>query len=380
MTETTGDEAAALRPDRAAGLLHDLRDAVSTVSAAAMLMRASGVEDDQRAYLTAIEAASEKMAALTRLLGEARGPAEATSPPPVPATPVPIPLREVAEQVRATLAVRCEAVGLASRFEMAEDTPTTARLDKVRLLRVLDNLIANAAAATRGGPGGKVVVAIHADGAALVFTVADNGPGLGPDPEHWFARGASGSTGHSGLGLWVARRSAVAMSASLDARNAEDGGAVFTLRLSHALPMSGGAAGPGGTTPVLVVDGNPAGREFMRAILASLGADVALAGTIGEAVTLAGGRPFALALIDVRLPDGDGRDLARRLHELQPELRIFAATGGSAEASAAIADGLFAGLLQKPIDPRALGRLVNDTRAQDAGGPAGPQDVEPSGG
>ena len=89
----------------------------------------------------------------------------------------------------------------------------------------------------------------------------------------------------------------------------------------------------------------------MRAILAGLGAAVSLAGTIDEAAALAAGRPFALALIDVNLPDGDGRELARRLCELQPELRVFAATGGGAEASAAIAEGLFAGLLQKPIDP-----------------------------
>ena len=107
MTETTGD---GTRRDRAAGLLHDLRDAVSTVSAAAMLLRASGVGEDQRPYLTAIEVASEKMAALTQLLGEAQGPLEPISPP-APAVPVPVSLHEITSQVRATLAVRCEAVG-----------------------------------------------------------------------------------------------------------------------------------------------------------------------------------------------------------------------------------------------------------------------------
>ena len=115
-------------------------------------------------------------------------------------------------------------------------------------------------------------------------------------------------------------------------------------------------------TSVLVVDGNPVGREFMRAILVSLGADVTLVGTLADAVVRAEERRFALALIDVRLPDGDGRELAIRLRAIQPDLRIVAATGGSAEASAAIAEGLFSGLLQKPIDPRALGRLLNDTR------------------
>ena len=346
-------------PDRAAGLLHDLRDALSTVTSAALLLRSGELPAEQAPYLTAIEAAAEKMVALTEMIAETRIGAAATVERPVPATPAPEDMTALAAQIRATLAVRCEAMGIASRVSLGPEVPPSVSLDKVRLMRVLDNLIANAATATRGRPDGLVHVDIGMAKDRLAISVIDTGPGLGTDPERWFAKGESGSQDSSGLGLWVARRSAEAMAAELAARNGRTGGAVFTLYLPADVGAGDGLEGA--PASVLVVDGNPVGREFMRAVLASIGAQVVLAGSIAEAVERAQIRPFALAVTDVRLPDGEGRDLARRLRALQPDLRI-AATGGSAEATAAIAEGLFAGLLQKPVDPRALARLLNEAR------------------
>ena len=57
MTKTSGTPTPDTRPGRAAGLVHDLRDALSTVSAATMLLRASESDERQRSYLTAIEVA-----------------------------------------------------------------------------------------------------------------------------------------------------------------------------------------------------------------------------------------------------------------------------------------------------------------------------------
>ncbi|MCO7228422.1 sensor histidine kinase [Halomonas sp. CnH100-B] len=75
--------------------------------------------------------------------------------------------------------------------------------------RVLDNLISNAIAYSPAGGNIKIIIG-HTDGQPEVH-VQDDGPGIAPkDLPHIFEpfyRGdVSGSTGHAGLGLAIARR------------------------------------------------------------------------------------------------------------------------------------------------------------------------------
>ncbi|HEY1957749.1 MAG TPA: hybrid sensor histidine kinase/response regulator [Polyangiaceae bacterium] len=72
----------------------------------------------------------------------------------------------------------------------------------------------------------------------------------------------------------------------------------------------------GGAFPrphVLVVDDTPANLVAMRAILEPLDVDVVEAASGGEALARAEELSFALALIDVQMPQMDGFELARRL-------------------------------------------------------------------
>lgn len=60
---------------------------------------------------------------------------------------------------------------------------------------------------------------------------------------------------------------------------------------------------------ILVVDDFPAVLELMARILREeLGAEVVTASTVGEALARTG--PFDLLLLDRRLPNGDGREIA----------------------------------------------------------------------
>jgi len=75
-------------------------------------------------------------------------------------------------------------------------------------------------------------------GAEAVISVRDQGKGIDPaDREKIFEKferlGRSGDGG-SGLGLYISRRLARAMGGELHVENAEDGGAIFTLRLPNS--------------------------------------------------------------------------------------------------------------------------------------------------
>ncbi|MFJ1835015.1 ATP-binding protein [Streptomyces sp. NPDC088175] len=140
-----------------------------------------------------------------------------------------------------------ELVPLVERVARMSGTPTTVRTgppersarvrvetDRRRLERVLGNLIANA------HRHGRPPVVLTVDGP--VVTVRDHGPGfpgylLDDGPQRFRTEGSG--RGH-GLGLTIAAGQAAVIGASLDFRNAPDGGAVARVTLpEHPEPDDG---------------------------------------------------------------------------------------------------------------------------------------------
>jgi signal transduction histidine kinase len=78
---------------------------------------------------------------------------------------------------------------------------------------------------------------------------------------------------------------------------------------------------------VLVVDDNVDLAENLGEVLSRAGYSVQRAGTCAEALRAAGEHGFDVALVDLRLPDGDGNALAPRLKELAPEGQVVLLTG-----------------------------------------------------
>ncbi|MEX3933576.1 response regulator [Paraburkholderia phymatum] len=75
----------------------------------------------------------------------------------------------------------------------------------------------------------------------------------------------------------------------------------------------------------LIVDDHPAMRRALRHVLDEAGDfdAVAEAGTMAEALAVAAAAAPALAVVDLRLPDGEGFDLIARLREARPDMRIL---------------------------------------------------------
>jgi two-component system sensor histidine kinase MtrB len=119
-------------------------------------------------------------------------------------------------------------------------------LDRRRLERILGNLLDNA---REHGEGAAVEVALAVDGDTLVLSVADRGPGVGPDElpdlfERFHKADPSRSRGGSGLGLAIAREHAELLGGTLRAELRPGGGMRFELRLPVTRPL------PAGDTPV----------------------------------------------------------------------------------------------------------------------------------
>lgn len=102
---------------------------------------------------------------------------------------------------------------------------------------------------------------------------------------------------------------------------------------------------------ILVVDDDRPLQQHLVAWLAAAGYDAQGAGSVAEAVLIAGRAPFDLAIVDLQLPDGSGIDLLQVLGDRHPRLVTLILTGTATvdTAVAALRHGRAYDLLRKPL-------------------------------
>jgi PAS domain S-box-containing protein len=101
--------------------------------------------------------------------------------------------------------------------------------------------------------------------------------------------------------------------------------------------------------PILIVEDNAATRKMMRVALQAEGYAVLEAADGGSALRMATEGAPALVLLDCKLPDMDGFEVARRLGQSAPSLPLVAVTGWMADDARLLAAG-FLDVLVKPVE------------------------------
>ncbi len=207
-------------------LSHDLRNLIFSMALNLELI-ASGWEEPRtnRRHVDAARRVVNHMAALvTGILDHARAHELELDRRPCRASAL---VGEVVEM----LALDARRAGVRLSSEIVDDAVVCC--DAPRIVQVLSNVIGNALKFTP--PGGAVAVAVRASGGLACFTIADTGPGIPPDDlqrifERSYRAGAQEKPGH-GLGLWIARRIALAHGGRIWAESAPGAGAAFFLTL-----------------------------------------------------------------------------------------------------------------------------------------------------
>lgn len=293
------------------------------------------------------------------------------------------PLAEaIAEEVRQQSAV-AQARNLTLRYEPPA-TSILIRTDRVKLGRVLGNLIGNAIKFTAAG---EVVVSVLV-GSDRQIRVHIKDTGIGIDPEHlprifdeFFQlrnpeRDPSKGTG---LGLTICKRLVDAMGGSLLVESESGKGSVFTLILpaSSLTPPPAPQSDPVDDNDqdrevrldgmrILLVEDEHITRAAARRLLEAEGASIAEAATVKEAIQILYDRPLDVLLLDLMLPDGTGADVLKAIRQRRPsELKtIFVLTGDVGENRAAEMRELGADvLIPKPVKlPAILSTLRRSNR------------------
>jgi PAS domain S-box-containing protein len=130
---------------------------------------------------------------------------------------------------------------------------------------------------------------------------------------------------------------------------------------AESVPPSVAAAGAGET--VLLAEDDPQVREGTARILKRLGYQVLTAQTPGDALLLCEQQQgdIDLLLTDLVMPRMNGRELAQRLQEIRPKLRVLFMSGHASDTIAEheqLSDDFV--LLQKPFDNDGLARAVRE--------------------
>ncbi|MBV8570860.1 MAG: response regulator [Acidobacteriaceae bacterium] len=295
-------------------------------------------------------------------------------------------IRELLDRVCELLAVRAHEKRLELACRVMTEVPAAVRGDPTRLRQVLTNLVGNAIKFTESG---EVILRVESGPAedetqTLRFSVSDTGIGI---PEEKLASVFESFTqvdasttrryGGSGLGLAISKYLVELMGGRIWVESQEGAGSTFffTAKFGKAakpvveadaqvLELKG--------MRTLVVDDNSTNRLIVAEALTSWGAVITTAESGGQALTelvraSRSGEPYGLVLLDCRMPEMDGFELAKHIqsHPNLAAMTVLMLTsedrGGDVARCKAL--GIDAYLI-KPIQRSELARTIRFAMAR----------------
>jgi PAS domain S-box-containing protein len=357
----------------AGGVAHDFNNLLTAITGSlALALRDVDGESRAHRWLKETDKAAWRAAALThQLLAFSRQQVIA---------PRVVDLRGVVEGAGSMLS-RMIGEDVALRIRVCEE-PCMVEVDQGQLEQVLLNLAANARDAMPDGgtlaievSRSRVGLAARAGrGPSVVMAVTDTGHGMNEDVqarifEPFFTTKPAGSG--TGLGLAMVYGAVEQNGGSIDVVSRPGRGSTFRIQLPEkrgpkaARPALQGDV-PRGSETVLLVEDEAAVREVTREQLESLGYRVLACADAAEALAACAGHaePLHLLLTDVVMPGMNGRELAERLTQGRPGLRVLYTSGYGEDVIArhgVLEPGVL--LLQKPYALPKLAGLVRTALA-----------------
>jgi signal transduction histidine kinase/CheY-like chemotaxis protein/HPt (histidine-containing phosphotransfer) domain-containing protein len=320
------DAANAAKSEFLANMSHEIRTPMSAIIGLSHLVLRSRLPTHQHDLVQKIrDSAQELLRLLNDILDFSRVEAGMLS-----IESIPFELDEVLDKLANLVGARAGEKGLDILYAVERGLPLRYQGDPYRLGQVLLNLVNNAIKFTEKG---EILIRVEqlradSDGHVLQFSVRDSGIGIAPE---YLARLFSSFSqadssmgrryGGSGLGLAISRQLVRLMGGDIHVESEPGRGSCFsfTIRLQALADAAGAKADIGRDRHVLLVDDSEVARATYADMLQALGYHVLTAAGGEEALAMvrdhADPGRISAVVVDWKIPDMDGVDIARRLRD-----------------------------------------------------------------
>jgi signal transduction histidine kinase/CheY-like chemotaxis protein len=358
-----------------ANMSHEIRTPMNAILGFSDLLDREIMSDQKRAYVRHIREAGQSLVQLINdildLSKVEAGMLELHLEP--------TDVREVCEFTRTVVAQAAAKKGLKLEVEVAAELPKALLLDRGRLRQILVNLVGNAVKFTDQG---FVKLAVTWEKKAtdrshihLFFEVTDSGVGIPPDLRtQVFDPFVQSDTRRdierqgTGLGLSIVKRLTDAMGGTVGVESSVGRGSIFRLHfpeveVSAKLPVSDLQPTDKNVnlddfrpSKLLIVDDNATNRDLIAGMFASSNHRLVFASSGREAIAATVNEKPDLILMDIRMPDMDGRGALEEIRK-RPGLEMLPVIAVTASSLLDMEDEMrriFSGYIRKPFGRRQI--------------------------